>query len=176
MRPATWVVVLTFCSHTTDRCYTCSSDEPFCHWQTYIDTKSPTLSWFSCVTTRLDDETFYAASVTNHLLPSQTSGSSPTLSVGGIVGIAVGGGVFLITCVALVVYFCFRRRRTARTQEQSAFEPWWRYSGRQTPHEMPVQSEATEIDSYPAAVEGAKQRYYQPGAWKSAQPVAELPE
>jgi hypothetical protein len=40
---------------------------------------------------------------------------------------------------------------------------------------MSVQSEPTEIDSYPAAVEGANQGYYQQGAWKSAQPIAELP-
>jgi hypothetical protein len=160
-RPATWVAVLTLCSESTDRCYTCSTDEPFYYWQTYIDTNSPTLSWFSCVTSQLADETFYASSITNNLFPIQTSGSNnPTLPVGGIVGIAVGGAVFLIICVALVVCFCFRRRsaiKDPRAQEQSVSEPRWRYSVRQSPHEMPIQSDPIEIDSFPAAVKGANQ-------------------
>lgn len=173
-RPAIWIVVLTFCSQSTDRCYTCSTDEPFCHWQTYIDTNSPALSWFSCVTSQLTDETFYAATITNNLLSSQTtSSSSATLPVGGIVGVAVGGTIFLILCVALVVYFCFKRRNHM-AQEQRGFNPWRRYPARQNPHEMPTQLEPTELDSYSAGVEEV-QSYYHQGAWKPRQPIAELP-
>jgi len=162
--------VLTFCSHSTDRCYTCSTDVPFCHWQTYIDTNSPVLSWFSCVSTRVADETFYAASVTAHLLPSQTTSSNPTLSVAGIVGIAVGGVVFLVTCVGLVVYFCFKRRNL-RDQER-----WWRHPSRQISHEMSAQWEPRELDSYSTVVEAPNwSDYHQHGVWKKAQPVAELP-
>lgn len=167
--------MLTFCSQSTDRCYTCSTDVPFCHWQTYIDTSSPVLSWFSCVSTRVTDETFYAATVTAHLLPTQTTSSNnPTLSVGEIVGIAVGGVVFLVACVGLVVYFCFKRRNL-RDREQSGFEHWWRHPSRQISHEMSAQWEPAELDSYSTVVEAPNWSDYQQGAWKAAQPVAELP-
>ena len=167
--------MLTFCSQSTDRCYTCSTDVPFCHWQTYIDTNSPVLSWFSCVSTRVTDETFYAATVTANLLPSQTTSSNgPTLPVGGIVGIAVGGLVFLITCVGLVVYFCFKRRNR-RDQERSGSEDWRRYPIGQIPHEMSAQWEPGELDSYSTVVEAPNPSHYKQGASKLAQPVAELP-
>jgi hypothetical protein len=132
------------------------------------------LSWFSCVTSKFADETFHAATITNSLSSQTTGSNSATLPVGGIVGIAVGGAVFLIICVALVVYFCFKRRNL-RAQEQGGFQRRARYPGRQSLHEMPTQLEPTELDSYSAAVEEANRRYYQQGAWKSEQPSAELP-
>jgi hypothetical protein len=133
------------------------------------------LSWFSCVTARIDDETFYASTITNHLLSPQTTASdNAALPVGAIVGIAVGGAVFLITFVALVVYFCFRRKNR-RAQEQRDFERWRQHQEQQGFHEMPTHMDPTELDSYSAAVEGDNQTYYQYGAWKPAAPVAELP-
>lgn len=37
---------------------------PFCHWETYIASGSPTLSWFYCITTPASDAVFYAATIT----------------------------------------------------------------------------------------------------------------
>jgi len=101
-------------SHATDRCYTCSTDVPFCHWETYIDPASPTLLWFDCISSKIPDATFYASSVTNNLtVTSQTStpdNSSSPLTPGAIGGIAGAGAAALIACVAILAWCCFRRR------------------------------------------------------------------
>ena len=104
---------------STDRCYTCESDQPFCFWQTYIDTTpAPTLSWFSCVETDMADVTYYASTITNHLLPTQSSGVSGTggLSKGAIAGISSGGAVFLIAVIASIIWIvsCVRTKRRRR--------------------------------------------------------------
>jgi hypothetical protein len=105
-------------SQATDKCYQCSTDVPFCHWQTYVEAGQPTLRWFSCISTRMGDETLFASTITNSLLgpsPSgstnSTSSSSSSLSTGDIAGIAVAGAVAIIACVAIVSIACVRVRR-----------------------------------------------------------------
>jgi len=133
---------------STDRCYTCSTDEPFCFWETYIDTNSPTLRWFSCVTTKMVDATFYAATITGNLTSPTTlhptSTSSPVLSTGAIVGVAVGGGVALIACVAIISWCCVLMRRKSQTPEptshnQNQYQSQVAYNSYQ-PAELPLTS------------------------------------
>ncbi|KAF2470641.1 uncharacterized protein BDR25DRAFT_31470 [Lindgomyces ingoldianus] len=116
---------------STDRCFTCDTDVPYCHWETWIDkpTNSPTLKWFSCIESRIADATIFAANIT---IPSQTnpststttststspSGNSSPLSTGAIIGIAVGAGIAIIGAVAILLYCCFKKRQTSRLRPQ----------------------------------------------------------
>ncbi|KAF2263178.1 hypothetical protein CC78DRAFT_581744 [Lojkania enalia] len=115
----------------TDRCFTCHADEPYCFWQTYIASGQPTLSWFSCIESKLPDATFLAATITTNLLTtdassvsssttsfaSDTENGSP-LSTGAIIGIAVGGGVAVVGSLAILAYFCLKRRHAPSTHPQ----------------------------------------------------------
>lgn len=120
---------------STDRCFTCSTDEPFCFWQTYLAANSPTLRWFSCVSSKIQDATFYAATITGNLtypntlavptaaptttVPTTTSTASPTKgsspSTGAIIGIAAAGGVALIASVAIIAWCCVHLRNHRHT-------------------------------------------------------------
>ncbi|KAF2730504.1 hypothetical protein EJ04DRAFT_586206 [Polyplosphaeria fusca] len=111
----------------TDRCFTCDSEAPFCRWETYIASGSPTLRWFSCETSKLPDATFFAATITNNLLsniaatsessesvprPSSSSARrSQRLSTGAIIGIAVGGGIAVISLAGIIAFFCLKKRK-----------------------------------------------------------------
>jgi hypothetical protein len=157
---------------------------PFCHWQTYIDPGSPTLRWFSCISTSTADETFYATSVTNHLLPAQTAASnSVTLTTGDIAGIAVAGGVTLVICAGILAWCCVKRRKNGREQavgpDPQAMQQ--AYLGPQPIHELHSSHGGTEAD-YFTQPHTPKQAYYKHEDWKQAPPieaqstpVAELP-
>ncbi|KAI9676211.1 MAG: ATPase of 26S proteasome regulatory subunit 4 [Trizodia sp. TS-e1964] len=122
----------------TDRCYTCSSDLPFCLWGTYIASGAPTLSWFDCVTTKGSSLTFLAATITgspisNSLtgptssLPSPTTTSTTTeppssLSRGAIGGIAAGSAVFFFAAVLLAFFVVFKRGSKKKPEQQEVTE------------------------------------------------------
>lgn len=106
----------------TDKCYTCNTYQPYCHWQTYIASNSPTLSWFSCVESKVPDATFLAATITDvrpretgtlstqpSAAPTSTAkGTRPSdapLSTTAIIGIAVGAGVAVISIGGLLVWY-----------------------------------------------------------------------
>ncbi|KAF2497891.1 hypothetical protein BU16DRAFT_559617 [Lophium mytilinum] len=143
---------------STDRCYTCSTDEPFCFWEAYVQTNPTTLRWFSCVPSQIPDVTFYAATITGNLSsptrspPLSTSNSTPrpTSSTGGpvlstraIIGIAVGGGVTLIACVAIIAWCCVLvRKRNHRDAQDGVYqnEPPPRIMQDHSPAELPVGS------------------------------------
>ncbi|KAF1962946.1 hypothetical protein CC80DRAFT_530834 [Byssothecium circinans] len=109
---------------STDRCYTCSSEQPFCQWETYIQSNTPTLRWFSCVETKRADLTFVAETITQNS-PTTPSGTAhfptgsastnstatkhPSLSTGAIVGIGVGSGLALAGIAAMVALLCLKR-------------------------------------------------------------------
>lgn len=141
---------------STDRCYTCETDVPFCHWQTYIDTASPVLSWFSCISSSATDATFYAATITG-----TPSGHGVHLATGAIIGIAIGGAVFVLFLILLGWFILWHRRRK---WEAPAVEP-------QT--EPETEPDRTELPSEPRPVEMAdsntlRDRQYYPKS-KSSQ-------
>ncbi|KAF2005183.1 hypothetical protein P154DRAFT_616428 [Amniculicola lignicola CBS 123094] len=114
---------------STDRCYTCSADFPFCRWETYVSGNGPSLSWFSCVETKLPDTTFLGATITTNLPAlSRTATAEATktsshedgllLSTGAIIGIAAGGGVVIIGIIALLVYCCLKKRSARKASQQ----------------------------------------------------------
>jgi hypothetical protein len=118
---------LTRRSQSTDKCYQCSTDVPFCHWQTYIAAGQPTLSWFSCISASMADDTLFASTITNNLLSAGPSGSasngtssSSSLSTGAIAGIAIAGAVAIIACVAIVTVACVRVRRKDKPAASAA--------------------------------------------------------
>jgi hypothetical protein len=97
--------------------------QPFCRWETYIAPNAPTLSWFSCVETKLPDTTFLAATITTDLVTTGEATASHTsqaskgpddglLPTGAIIGIAVGGTLVVVAMVALIVYCCLMKRRS----------------------------------------------------------------
>lgn len=132
---------------STDRCYTCSTDEPYCFWQTYIADNSPTLSWFSCVITKVPDATFYAATITGDLTypttpftapaPSSTPASAPVLSNGAIIGISVGAGVVLIGCAVGIIWCCTILRKKKRLADTNAPSLGHSQLGHEGPAELP---------------------------------------
>ncbi|KAI9865671.1 MAG: hypothetical protein M1813_002129 [Trichoglossum hirsutum] len=103
-------------------CYRCSADVPFCHWETYLASGSPTLSRFNCISTSRPDNTLYAAttpSVTAASLPtsSLTSPTTPSthtttkaIGKGPIIGIAIGS-LALISLIACLGWFLVSRRK-----------------------------------------------------------------
>jgi len=169
---------------STDHCYTCHTDVPYCHWQTYIgDPPSPTLRWFSCISTKTVDETFFATTITNSLLdPTQGvsgGGGSSTLSNGAIAGISAGGAVFLIALVAALIWAIFHgravKKRRRREQEEAERQ-------RRTLDSQPA-PQMVQMQELPA---NARQSVYydvHTGQWKwkedpvesMSMPVAELP-
>ncbi|KAF2808678.1 uncharacterized protein BDZ99DRAFT_477219 [Mytilinidion resinicola] len=143
---------------STDRCYTCSTDEPFCFWETYVQTNPTTLRWFSCVPSKIPDVTFYAATITGNLSsstrspPLSTSSSTPgpksstggpVLSTHTIISIAVGGGVTLIGCMAIIAWCCVLvRKKNQRNTQDGVYqnEPPPRMMHDRSPAELPVGS------------------------------------
>ncbi|ROT39210.1 hypothetical protein SODALDRAFT_332634 [Sodiomyces alkalinus F11] len=49
--------------------------------------------------------------ITNTTLPGEGGAGSDTMTTGTIVGIAVGGGLFLLGAIALIVVYCRRRKK-----------------------------------------------------------------
>jgi hypothetical protein len=103
------------------QCYRCDTDEPFCHWETYVPiaTRDPTLSWWSCVKSSTTPDIYYASTLTSNLsapAPAQATvqkeknGSS--FSTGTIIGTAFGGIAFLILMFAIVAYICLMKKRS----------------------------------------------------------------
>ncbi|KAH7117049.1 hypothetical protein B0J11DRAFT_108152 [Dendryphion nanum] len=126
-----------------------SIDFPFCRWETYIATSAATLSWFSCVKSKLPDTTFFAATITTNLPTSSPSTGSAIagnhntqqvhLSTGAIIGISVGGGLTLVGVTAIIAYWCLRGRDKGDSQRQELSE-------NAIPAPM-IQQYPTELDS-----------------------------
>ncbi|KAI9773014.1 MAG: hypothetical protein M1839_002244 [Geoglossum umbratile] len=100
-----------------------SADVPFCHWDTYIASGSPTLSRFTCVPTPQAGSTYgvTAPSTTTgsflDVSPTSPSSSQPTpktLNKALIAGASAGGASFLVLLAFLTWFFISRRRKTRR--------------------------------------------------------------
>lgn len=151
--------VLSFCV-----AYLGSSSEtnPHCRWETYIASNQPTLSWFSCDTSKSADATFYADTITTDLPspsgPSETpegnkdSTSGSKLSTGAIVGISVGGGLVVLGAVAIIAFCCLRKRKPKPSLPQEhQTNPMQPPKAEQVPQELDAQNytsyERSELNS-----------------------------
>lgn len=138
-----------------------TSEQPWCQWETYIASNSPTLRWFSCVETKGADLTFFANTITanlpttgqghsnNSASSSSTSSTSAqngaendsALSTGAIIGIAVGGGIALVGGLAILAFCCLKRRKS-HSQKPQELPPNPILPQMSQPHPMELDSHA----------------------------------
>ncbi|PVI03652.1 hypothetical protein DM02DRAFT_625704 [Periconia macrospinosa] len=134
------------------RCYTCDSEAPYCRWETYIASNSPTLRWFSCDTSKVPDVTLFANTISNNLpssasatpdtsKTSSSSGSNHRLSTSAIIGIGVGGGLAIVGIAGIIAFVCLKKRasrstRDSHTQPQMGRASTTELDSRQVPSEL----------------------------------------
>ncbi|KAI9763060.1 MAG: hypothetical protein M1840_000951 [Geoglossum simile] len=110
-----------------------STDAPFCHWETYVASGSPTLSLFGCVPTPQAGSTFYGTALAGTITSSSISSlispsisgiapSAPKNPTKWLIAGATTGGLAFLALLAILVWFFLSRRQKLHRKNAARHE------------------------------------------------------